>query len=75
MFIVVIGGIGTISGPIIGAVIYVLLQQYLSQYIGVGMMILGIIAIAVILAAPKGIMGTIQDKFKFEILSARRISS
>lgn len=73
IFIVIIGGIGTVVGPIVGAVIYVLLQQYLSQYVGIGMLILGVIAISVILIAPKGIMGTLQQKLRFEIFSSRRI--
>jgi len=36
------------------------------------LLILGAIAIAVILVAPKGIMGTIQERLGFEILSPRR---
>lgn len=72
VFIVIIGGIGTVEGPIVGAVIYVLLQQFLSQYVGVGMLILGVVAITVILTVPKGIMGTLQHKLKFGILSYRR---
>jgi branched-chain amino acid transport system permease protein len=75
VFIVVIGGIGTIAGPIIGGVIYVFLSQYLatlSQIGSLNMVILGVIAVAVILAAPKGIVGTIQEKLNFEIISARR---
>jgi branched-chain amino acid transport system permease protein len=75
VFIVVIGGIGTIAGPIVGGIIYVFLSQYLSTLSQIGslnMVILGVIAVAVILVAPKGIVGTIQEKFGFEILSARR---
>lgn len=72
VFIVIIGGIGTIEGPIIGAALYVLLSQTLSEYFSVSMLILGVIAILVILLAPKGIMGSLQDKLGFEILSPRR---
>jgi branched-chain amino acid transport system permease protein len=72
VFIVVIGGIGTIEGPIIGAFIFVLLSQWLAEYISVSLLILGAIAIMVILVAPKGIMGTIQERLGFEILSPRR---
>jgi branched-chain amino acid transport system permease protein len=72
VFIVIIGGIGTIEGPIIGAVIYVLLQQYLSDYASVSMLVLGVVAIIIMLIVPKGIMGTIQEKLGFEILSPRR---
>ena len=68
----IIGGIGTIEGPIIGSLIYVVLQQWLSEYPSVSLLILGVIAIATILVAPKGIMGTIQEKLGFEILSPRR---
>lgn len=72
VFITIIGGIGTIEGPIIGSFLYVFLHQWLSEYPSVSLLILGIIAIAVILTAPRGIMGTIQEKLGFEILSPRR---
>lgn len=72
VFITIIGGIGTIEGPIIGSLIYVFLHHWLSEYPSVSLMILGAIAITVILVAPKGIMGTIQEKLGFEILSPRR---
>ena len=71
VFMVIIGGIGTIEGPIIGAIFYVIITQYLYNYPGFGMLILGIIAIAVILLAPKGIMGFINSK-NIEIISIRR---
>lgn len=72
VFITIIGGIGTIEGPIIGSFLYVLLHQWLSEYPSVSLLILGSIAIGVILIAPKGIMGTIQERLGFEILSPRR---
>jgi len=72
VFITIIGGIGTIEGPIVGALIYVLLSQLLAEYMSVSMFILGGIAIVVILTAPKGIMGNLQSKIGFEILSPRR---
>jgi branched-chain amino acid transport system permease protein len=52
VFIVIIGGIGTIEGPIIGAVIFVLLRQFLFSFPGFSMLILGIIAIILMLSAP-----------------------
>lgn len=72
VFMVIIGGIGTIEGPVVGALIYVLLSQFLAEYFSVSMLVLGGIAITVILVAPKGIMGTLQEKLGFEILSPRR---
>ncbi len=72
VFIVIIGGIGTVEGPIIGAVVYVLLRQWLYDFPGYSMIILGAIAIAIILIAPKGIMGLIDRLTGFEFFSARR---
>lgn len=71
-FMVIIGGIGTMEGPIIGAILYVLLTQYLYNFPGMSMIILGVIAVVVIMIAPKGIMGTLYEKTGFEILSPRR---
>lgn len=73
VFIVIIGGIGTIEGPIIGTLIYVLLNQWLVEHGHISMILLGGFAIFVILVAPKGIVGTIQEKTGFEILSPRRL--
>jgi len=75
VFIVVIGGIGTIMGPVIGGIIYVFLSQYLASLSQIGslnMVILGVIAVAVILLAPNGVVGTLERKSGFEILSSRR---
>jgi branched-chain amino acid transport system permease protein len=72
VFIVVIGGIGTIEGPIIGAVIYVILRQYLYNFPGISMILLGAVAVTVILLAPKGIMGALHGRFGFELFSVRR---
>jgi branched-chain amino acid transport system permease protein len=75
VFIVIIGGIGTMEGPIVGAFVYVLLSQWLAEYGHISMLLLGIIAIIIILVAPKGIMGTLQEKTGFALLSPRRILS
>jgi branched-chain amino acid transport system permease protein len=72
LFIVIIGGIGTLEGPIVGAVIFVILQQFLSEYVGYNLIILGTITILVIFLAPRGIAGTIQNRYRFELLPIRR---
>ncbi len=71
-FIVIIGGIGTIEGPIIGALIFVMLQQYFAEYTGISLILLGSVSIVTMIVMPKGIMGTIQEKLGFEFLSPRR---
>ncbi len=72
LFIVIMGGIGTVEGPIVGAIIFVLLQQYLSEYVGYNLIILGVITIMVIFFAPRGIMGTFQEKVGIEFFPVRR---
>ena len=72
LFIVIIGGISTVEGPILGAVIFVFLQQFLSEYVGYNLIILGVITITVIFFAPRGIMGTFQEKVGIEFLPVRR---
>ncbi len=71
-FMVIIGGLGTMEGPIVGAVIYVIIVQIMYNFPGMSMIVLGIIAIAVILIAPSGIMGTLYEKTGFQLLSPRR---
>jgi branched-chain amino acid transport system permease protein len=72
LFIVIIGGMGTVEGPIVGAVIFVLLQQFLSEYVGFNLILLGTITIITIFIAPKGIMGTFQERFRLEFFPVRR---
>jgi branched-chain amino acid transport system permease protein len=73
LFIVIIGGIGTVEGPLVGAVIFVLLQQFLSEYVGYNLIILGAVTIAVIFLAPQGIVGALQKRFGIELLPISRL--
>ena len=72
VFIVIIGGSGTIEGPIIGAIVYVILKQYLYNFPGISNVFLGIIAIIIILIAPGGIMGFIKKKWNIDLFGVRR---
>ncbi|MBN1101824.1 MAG: branched-chain amino acid ABC transporter permease [Deltaproteobacteria bacterium] len=72
LFIVIIGGIGTLEGPVIGAIIFVVLQQFLSEYVGYNLIILGAITIVVIFLAPRGIAGTLHHRYHIELLPVRR---
>ncbi len=56
VFIVIIGGSGTMGGPVAGAMIYVLLSEFLAHYPGWSNIILGTLAILMILFCPKGIV-------------------
>ncbi|MCF0230005.1 MAG: branched-chain amino acid ABC transporter permease [Parasporobacterium sp.] len=74
VFIVIVGGIGTVAGPIVGAIIYVVLSEVLAKFPGWSNIILGAIAILVIVFLPDGVMGTLQKKLRFDIFSQKRFS-
>ena len=63
IFAVVIGGIGTITGPIVGTIIYFSLQQYLADLGPTYLIILGAIAVLVMVKAPKGLWGLVLDRW------------
>lgn len=55
---VMIGGMGTIFGPLIGALVYVVLREYVwANFIDWHSGILGVIVVAAILMLPKGVVG------------------
>jgi len=67
IFIVVIGGIGTIEGPIIGTLLYFVLREFFADLGSVYLMILGALAIVIMLVSPKGIWGAIQSRFSLSL--------
>lgn len=67
IFIVVIGGIGTIEGPIVGAIIFFALQQWLSDLGAWYMVILGVLAIVITLFLPRGVWGLISGNGRIRL--------
>ncbi len=62
IFITIIGGIGTIEGPIVGTIVFFVLQQTLSQDGTWYFIILGLVAMAVAIWAPRGLWGLASDR-------------
>ena len=74
IFITVIGGIGRVEGPIVGAVIFFLLREFLADLGSVYMTILGAVAICTMLAAPQGLWGYVASRFDWQLFPlARRL--
>ncbi|SDL78004.1 branched-chain amino acid ABC transporter permease [Aliiruegeria lutimaris] len=67
IFIVVIGGIGTIEGPIIGTLIFFALRETLADLGTIYLMVLGAVAILVMLKAPRGVWGFIRDRYDLNL--------
>ena len=72
IFITVIGGIGRIEGPIIGTLVFFLLRRTLADLGSLYLLMLGAVAIAVMLLAPKGIWGFLAGRFGWQLLPLER---
>jgi branched-chain amino acid transport system permease protein len=74
IFIVVIGGIGRIEGPIVGTIVFFALRQSFADLGSLYLLMLGGVAIAVMLLAPKGLWGLVADRLGWQLLPlARRV--
>jgi len=76
MFIVLMGGIGTLEGPILGTVIYFALREVVTVVFALPgtwyLVVLGAVAMIVMLYAPAGLWPTVRDRFRVDWLSVRR---
>jgi branched-chain amino acid transport system permease protein len=72
IFITVIGGIGRIEGPIIGTAVFFLLRQTLSDLGTLYLMMLGVVAIVVMLKAPKGLWDFVVRRFGWQVFPLER---
>jgi branched-chain amino acid transport system permease protein len=61
VFIVVAGGMGTIAGPLVGAVLFIVIERLLGAAAGQGLLVLGILSIVLMLFLPRGVMGILSD--------------
>jgi branched-chain amino acid transport system permease protein len=60
VFFTVLGGFQTFFGPVVGAVIYNYLETYAVGYTVYWQLVLGIVLVAMVLALPAGIVGTVR---------------
>jgi len=71
-FIVVIGGIGRMEGPLIGTVVFFLLRGFFADLGPWYLILLGAFAIIMTLTMPKGIAGFLADRFELDLFPLRR---
>jgi branched-chain amino acid transport system permease protein len=68
IFMVLVGGLGTFEGPILGAVIFFLIEYFFGET-GVWYLIgLGAAAVAFALFLPRGLWGTVEDSLGIRLL-------
>ncbi len=66
-FVTIIGGLGTIEGPIVGTVVYMVLQQTLASYNAWYLIVLGLVAIFVALFARRGLWGLVDARINVRL--------
>jgi branched-chain amino acid transport system permease protein len=72
IFIVVVGGVGTLEGPLVGALLFYALNKLFSDYGTWYLVGLGLGAIAVTLALPHGLWGTFARRFDVRLFPVQR---
>jgi branched-chain amino acid transport system permease protein len=72
-FTVIIGGIGTIEGPILGTLLYFTLRQEFSDYGAWYLIALGAAAIVVMIRFPRGIYGELATRFGWRVFPIQRV--
>jgi branched-chain amino acid transport system permease protein len=60
----IVGGMGTLIGPALGAGIVMSLEHYLINILQATDLVVGIVLVFMVLVAPKGLVGLIQSKLK-----------
>lgn len=72
IFIVMIGGIGTIEGPILGALIFWALNKFFADYGSWYLVGLGLLAIIIVIKLRSGLWGAISKKFDLHLFPVQR---
>ena len=73
IFMVMIGGIGRIEGPIVGALVFWALNKFFSDYGTWYLLGLGLLAIVTTLFFRQGLAGWAQQRWGWELFPTRRI--
>jgi branched-chain amino acid transport system permease protein len=73
IFMVVIGGIGRIEGPLVGAGIFFALNRFLSDYGTWYLLGLGLLAIVVTIRFKQGLWGWVQQRWGLSLFPTQRI--
>jgi len=68
IFMVLVGGLGTFEGPILGAILLFVIQQELGNNGVWYFVLLGGVAIGFALVLPRGLWGTAVDRFGVRLL-------
>jgi branched-chain amino acid transport system permease protein len=54
---VMIGGLGSLAGPVIGGAFFIVLQEKVSSYVEWYFIVIGLVLIVIVLFMPRGLFG------------------
>ena len=60
---VLIGGVSTLLGPVVGAVVVLFIERVMPSYIAFAETVLGLVFIVFVLAARRGIVGLVRESY------------
>jgi branched-chain amino acid transport system permease protein len=72
IFIVVIGGIGTLEGPIVGTVVFFVLRELLADHGSWYMILLGVLAVVAMMRYPQGLWGLVAERWHLRFFPVQR---
>ncbi len=73
-----IGGIGTLFGPLVGAVVWLYLRDFLQEVVGLGAawkLVLGVVFVLLVCFLRRGLIGGLQDIIARLVTRSRRAAS
>ena len=60
----VVGGLGTFAGPLVGTALIMVISEYLRDYDEMRLIIVGVILLVTIVLAPRGLVPLLQDAWR-----------
>jgi branched-chain amino acid transport system permease protein len=72
IFSVVIGGLGTLEGPIVGTLVFFLLRELLADYGSWYMILLGTLAVLTMMRYPQGLWGLLAERWDVRLFPVQR---
>jgi branched-chain amino acid transport system permease protein len=72
VFIVVIGGLGTLEGPIVGTLVFFLLREALADHGAWYMILLGALAVVTMMRYPQGLWGLVAERWDLRFFPVQR---
>ena len=73
LFMVLVGGLGSYLGPVVGALLFFALQEMFGDFGAWYLAGVGVVAVLFALYAPRGVMGLITDRTGREPMSMRQL--